>query len=72
MARYIKRMRIIIEVEMDNHAAMFNRKLFNEKVRRAVDAMKDHGFPQGFVYLATEDTDAEGPLPSNATSRAVV
>lgn len=72
MARQVKRMRVIIEIDMDNTAAMFNRKLFNERVRRAVDEGFATHFPQGTVYLATEEATEDMVIWSDPVSRAIV
>lgn len=54
MAKQVKRMRVIVEIDMDDTSAMFNRRLFNERATKWVAITLNDYFPQGAVYVSTE------------------
>lgn len=55
MARQTKRMRITVEIDMDNTSAMFDRKLFNERAMKWVAVTLNDYFPQGAVYVDADE-----------------
>ncbi len=55
MALQTKRMRIVVEIDMDNTSAMFNRQLFNERAMKWIAATLKDYYPQGAVYVDTDE-----------------